>query len=56
MFKRVNLLALILLPLASVAQEIKYQNLGRTAHSKKSKLGTLTCGLISKACQKGRAV
>ena len=31
MFKRVNLLALILLPLASVAQEIKYQNLGRTA-------------------------
>ena len=31
MFKWVNLLALILLPLASVAQETKYQNLGRTA-------------------------
>ena len=31
MFKWVNVLALILLPLASAAQESKYQNLGRTA-------------------------
>ena len=31
MFKLVNLLALILLPLASVAQETKFQGLGRTA-------------------------